>query len=201
MKKTYQVKKQAKLHRARKIIIHVGVQFFIVAMMLGFIYQSRSASGENTNRITVTVNDAYYDYGPQRRSPKFFIHTSTGTYRFNSGATIEHGYHIRELQDRIQIGDVLEITYMETYLLTGKKNVVVEATKGTAVLYTISDYNNSYKGSNVYISLLFVLLEAGIWFVISLQEGWFFTWVGKGRIKHKETPAKRPPKTGDGSLS
>ena len=82
MKKTYQVKKQAKLHRARKIIIHVGVQFFIVAMMLGFIYQSRSASGENTNRITVTVNDAYYDYGPQRRSPKFFIHTSTGTYRF-----------------------------------------------------------------------------------------------------------------------
>ena len=191
MAKQKKLSKEQKARRrcARKVARYALIQLLIIVMFLFMLHQNRIATPQNTREVTEVVEGI--SLLPGLRGYRFYVHTASGFYRFNSNTNDGDSDLMRSWSKRVQVGDTLSMSYMGKLGIAGMENVVVAVSNGTEVLYTIENYNYGRIGSNCYIVGFSLFLEANFWFLLGLKEHWFF-----GRKPQK----KKKKKTENGSL-
>ena len=150
--------------------------------------------GDDVNRYidcenaTITVEDKYVvtqSWGKHTYSD-FYV-----TYRGEEYHFTETIYSSYELDEKISIGEKIEVFYMQTHSLSrGDYYNVVDARCGNEVYEDINEYNARGEGNSIWIFIAFEAIWAFFAFLtINLNEFEFKDFAR--RLKHKINKVKR----------
>lgn len=168
----------------------VMVYFFLLAWL-----DCRPISYQKLENVTIYVEHTTHIFGKQNW---FIVRSGGESYSFPNRGSYA-GYTNSKLDDMIQRGDRLHITYLEDRWFFGfaKRNLVVEAHTDEVQLRTIEEYMESKEGLQPLFVVFFVIGELlyslGV-FVYFRSNRKYFAKLRKERKKRREKEKKKKNK-------
>lgn len=154
MKKSKFSSDEKKLFRVLlALILLQSVTVFIFSHML---FESRQVNIRDTKEIDIIVDD-FYRYRVSKEA-KLVIVADGNEYLFNSRSSFAE-YSVDELYNSISEGSCLSLIYYETYEISGRVNLVVDARSENEIYRTIEEYNRGKQGLPVFVVIIFFATE------------------------------------------
>ena len=168
-------KKTKRRNLFKSICTVVLIQLFIIWCFHLLLSNCKPPSLQETKKTTINVAHTFYT---SALGGTYYIQSDADKYYFpNHGAFSE--YSNSKLNNSIQIGDKIHISYFEDRWLLGfsRRNIIIEAYTDSEVYRTIGEYNESKKGLIPITVILFVLIESMfvgiVWTYFLLNKAYF----------------------------
>lgn len=165
----------------RSLLVHVLVQVLIVLVFIRLISISLPINIDETEQITVTVEDAYRTKlpGGGRRVSENWLVVVADSNKYWFENVLFDKYPVNELHQSISKGDELTLTYYKaSNIILGNRNIVVAAESESETYRTIKAYNQSRQGVPVFVAVLFLITE-----LVFLGELALYIWLKKNILK------------------
>ena len=156
MKKTRLSVKEKRV--LRNIVVVTLIQILIIAAFVRTLNISRPIDVHNTKQSKIIVEDTYCIKGP-KENWWLIVVADSRKYLFGNHSIFD-AYSVRELDKVIFPGDVLFLKYYEQYNILGRVCIVVDAKTETEIYRTLDDYNRGKHGLDIFISILFFVIDS-----------------------------------------
>ena len=159
-------KKRRKKNRQKsKAIIRFAIgQLVVLLVCIMLISSSRPVNIDDCVEKTIIVEDTEYQYYPLHNERVFSVYSKGIRYQFtNAGITMK--YSSNELNQAIQPGEEIHITYVEHYGFWRIKNLVVDARSETDIYFDGDIYHTQQQSAFIGAIILSTILEAIYLFV------------------------------------
>ncbi len=174
MKKTrFSVKEKKAL---RNIIVVTLIQILIITVFVRTLNISRPIDVHNTKQSKIIVEDTYCIKGP-KENWWLIVVADSRKYLFGNHSIFD-AYSVKELDKVIFPGDTLSLKYYEQYNILGRVCIVVDAKTETEVYRTLDDYNRGKHGLDIFVSILFFVIESAYVGVVVI-----YVWLNYTTIK------------------
>ena len=152
----------------RTIILFLFVQLLIFVAFVFIFNSSKPLDLQNKKNTEVLVEKTeYFNF----REPRFYIYSNSEKYYFPNRGVLGQ-YSNYELYQTISVGDKLSLTYVEQNSIFNDKKVVIEASSEMKTYFTIEEFQQLYSGTEVFIVIVFSVLEIGYISIVSVY-CWF----------------------------
>lgn len=153
--------KKIKFSLSEKKLIFTILLFVFVQLLIAFsftrLYTDSQQINENDIKQIDIIVDDYYRYRVLKEE-KLVIVADGNEYLFNSHSTFSE-YSVYELYNSISEGSSLSLIYYETYEISGRVNLVVDARSENRIYRTIEEYNRGKQGLPVFVVVMFSVIE------------------------------------------
>lgn len=173
----------------RSLLVHVLVQVLIVLVFIRLISISLPINIDETEQVTVTVDDAYRTKlpGGGRRVSENWLVVVADSNKYWFENVLFDKYPVKELHQSISKGDELTLTYYKaSNIILGNRNIVVAAESESETYRTIKAYNQSRQGVPVFVAVLFLITE-----LVFLGELALYIWLKKNILKEIRKKIKK----------
>ena len=145
----------------KQIILLVTFQLIIIIAALFIISLNIPIDSEEVCEITIEVEEINYEYQFLNRRMLRIVSDSE-IYSFPKMPALEtEDYSMKELHQRINVGDCLKIKYINSY---SEQRIIIDAYEGDEILRSMSSYNN-YMAKQRNIGMITFILIEGIYII------------------------------------
>lgn len=152
------------------------IQLLIVFTFLRMFNISRPIDVHNTKQSKIIVEDTYCIKAP-KENWWLIVVADSRKYLFGNHSIFD-AYSVKELDKVIFPGDTLSLKYYEQYNILGRVCIVVDAKTETEVYRTLDDYNRGKHGLDIFVSILFFVIELAYVGVVVI-----YVWLNYTTIK------------------
>lgn len=162
------VKRNLKRLDKRTIICALLLQVLFICFLVNGINDSKTIKPEDTQQVTIVVEETKHFESAGGRGPDWFIvYSDSQKFYFNNFGFFAQ-YSNSQLDESISVGEKLTLTYFEKYHLFANRNFVVDARSESEVFRTLDEYNKNFSYSDVAAIIIFCILEIIFWLFASL---------------------------------
>ena len=149
----------------KRFFIIVCVQLMIISLFSLLLYESKSLNDKHIKQAIIVVDDI--EYIRIMNEFRFSVFSNSIQYQFSNDGALSPYYSNRDLYENVDVGDKLNIIYIEKYRLTGKQNLVVDARTEKEIYRSLEYYNTQKNYLRVFIIVFFSVVEMVYLFIIS----------------------------------
>jgi len=147
-----------KNNNIRKILGWVIIQISIVSLFIVGVQNAAPINPNNGKHISVIVENTQYYRTLFSMDNNFSIYSDGIEYQFPSLGIFSESSS-RKLYESIEIGDKIEVVYIERYHWFQKKNLVIDAKDTTTTYLTREFYNSQKEVAFVGYIIIFIIIE------------------------------------------
>lgn len=146
--------------KINKFIRFALIQLLIIILFVLPLYSNKSINARDCTTLQIVVEDKELEYVQHRRysSHTFKIFSGSVWYEFPSEG-IWGEYTPREMYEKINIGDTLEISYTKAQRFDGEYNYVVDARNDSDTYLDFDSFNSRRQTSTTTMIIMFAVFE------------------------------------------